>query len=77
MESFTESAVKQAALAWLESVSWSVRHGPETAPGEVAMKRSDDGQVFLEQRLRCALLHKLLSSELRAPDAERSIGRVV
>ena len=77
MESFTEFAVKQAALAWLESVGWSVRHGVEITPGELAVKRSDDRQVFLEQRLRCALLQKLLSSELRATDAERFIGRAV
>ncbi len=55
MDSFTESTVEQAALAWLESVGWSVRHGPEIAPGELAAERSDYGQVVLEQRLRDAL----------------------
>src|SRR5437660_1278476 len=55
MGSFTESIVEQAALAWLESVGWSVRHGPEIAPGELAAERSDYGQVILEQRLRDAL----------------------
>ena len=77
MEPFTESAVKQAALAWLESVSWSVRYGVEITPGELAVKRSDDGQVVLEPRLRGALLQKLLCGELRATDAERFIGRAV
>jgi type I restriction enzyme R subunit len=55
MESFTESTVEQAALAWLESVGWSVRHGAEIAPGELAAERSDYGQVVLAQRLRDAL----------------------
>jgi len=27
---FTESVVEQAALAWLESISWSVRNGAES-----------------------------------------------
>src|SRR2546427_12189714 len=52
---FTESVVEDAALAWLESVGWSIRHGPEIAPGELAAERSDYGQVVLEQRLRDAL----------------------
>jgi type I restriction enzyme, R subunit len=54
MDSFTESTVEQAALAWLESIGWSVRHGAEIAPGELAAERSDYGQVVLEQRLRDA-----------------------
>ena len=55
MGSFTESTVEQAALAWFESVGWSVRHSAEIAPGELAAERSDYGQVVLEQRLRDAL----------------------
>jgi len=31
----TESVVEDAALPWLERVSWSVRHGTEIAPGEL------------------------------------------
>jgi type I restriction enzyme, R subunit len=41
MAGVTESVVEQAALAWLESVGWSVRHGAEIAPGELATERSD------------------------------------
>ena len=55
MGSFTESTVEQAALAWFESVGWSVWHGAEIAPGELAAERSDYGQVVLAQRLRDAL----------------------
>ena len=52
---FTESTIEQAALAWLESVGWRVRHGPEIAPGEPGAERGDYGQVVLETRLRDGL----------------------
>jgi type I restriction enzyme R subunit len=55
MAGVTESVVEQAALAWFESVGWSVRHGAEIAPGELAAERNDYRQVVLEQRLRDAL----------------------
>lgn len=31
---FVESTVECAALDWLESLGWTVKHGPEIAPGE-------------------------------------------
>ncbi len=34
MTSFTESVVEEAALAWLDGLGWSIKHGPEIAPGE-------------------------------------------
>jgi putative transcriptional regulator len=37
---FTESVVEQAALAWLESLGWTVRHGLEIAPGEPGAERA-------------------------------------
>jgi type I restriction enzyme R subunit len=55
MTVFTESVVEQAALAWLESIGWSVRNGAEIAPGEPGAERDDYGQVVLEQRLRDSL----------------------
>lgn len=39
--SFTESAVEQAALAWLESVGWQVRNGAEIAPSEPRVKEAE------------------------------------
>ena len=54
MTAFTESVVEQAALAWLESIGWTVRHGAEIAPGELAAERADDSQVVLQQR-DCAI----------------------
>ena len=31
---FTESVVEDAALAWLESLGYTIKHGPEIAPRE-------------------------------------------
>ncbi len=40
----TESVVEQAALAWLESLGWTVQHAPDIAPGELAAERTDYAQ---------------------------------
>lgn len=53
--SFTESIVEQAALAWLESIGYTILYGPEIAPGEPAAERDNYEQVMLELRLRQAL----------------------
>jgi type I restriction enzyme R subunit len=53
---FTESVVEDAALAWLESLGYAVKHGPEIAPGELFAEREDYGQVLLATRLREALV---------------------
>lgn len=65
MTAFTESVVELAALAWLESIGWSVHHGAEIAPGESAAERGDYGQFVLEQRLRDAL-PRLLNPDIPA-----------
>ena len=49
MTPFTEATVEDAALAYLESLGWTI------APGAAAAERTDYGQVVLEQRLRDAL----------------------
>ena len=53
--SITESTVEQAALAWLENLSWSVAHGPDIAPGMPGAERTDYGEVLPARRLRDAL----------------------
>ena len=68
---FTESTVEQAALAWLSELGWQVKHGSEIAPDGLFAERQDFGQVVLEQRLRDALLPKLIRGEIRVRDAER------
>jgi len=49
---FTESVVEEAALAWLESLGYSIAHGPELIETE---RVGDYGRVVLEDRLRQAL----------------------
>jgi len=73
---FSESVVEEAALSWLRSAGWQVRHGAETAPGEPAAERDDYGQVVLAQRLRDALaqLNPALPAE-GLDDAFRKLTR--
>ena len=47
----TESVVEQAALAWLESSRWAVRHGPDIAPDALTAERTDYGEIVLERCL--------------------------
>lgn len=73
---FAESVVEQAALAWLESLGYSVLHGPDVAAGEPAAERNDPNyrDVILERRLRQALVR--LNPEL-SPDAlEDAYGKL-
>lgn len=63
---FTEALVEEAALAWLESLGWSVKNGPAIAPGEVTAERADFGQVVPE----------LIPGEMRVKDAEKFAGGV-
>lgn len=60
-----ESTVESAALAWLESLGWEVKHGSEIAPGGTFAEREDYREVVLKQRLRDALtrLNPALPSE--------------
>jgi type I restriction enzyme R subunit len=41
VQSFTESVVEDAALAWLEALGYAVLHGPDIAVGEPNAERSD------------------------------------
>jgi len=75
---FTESVVEDAALAWLESLGYSVLHGPEIAAGEPGAERTDPNyrDVVLERRLRQALV--ALNTDLPAEaieDAFRKLTR--
>jgi type I restriction enzyme, R subunit len=66
MSPFTESVVEEAALDWLGSFDFSVLHGPEIAPGELAAERSSYNEVVLRKRLEAALhkLNPILSAEV-------------
>ena len=73
----TESEVEDAALDWLDSLGWTVAHGPDIAPDTLAAERADYGQVVFEQRLRDALaqLNRDLPAEA-LEDAFRKLTRV-
>src|SRR5437867_4230728 len=72
----SESVIEQAALAWLESLGWSIKHGPDIAPDTLAAERSNYREVVLVRRLRDAL--ERLNPELppaAVNDAYRKITR--
>ena len=58
-QTFTESVVEEAALAWLQSLGYAILHGPDIAAGLPATERTDPNyrDVILEGRLRQALTH--------------------
>ena len=48
---FTESVVEEAALVWFDSLGWTVKLGPNIAPGELAAERRDYAHVVLTERV--------------------------
>ncbi|MFP7756212.1 type I restriction endonuclease subunit R [Thermodesulfobacteriota bacterium B35] len=74
MDSFTESVVEQAALAWLEALDYTILSGPEIAPGEPAAEREDYEQVILESRLRQAL--QRLNPQVPADALEEALRKL-
>ena len=70
-----ESVVEQAALAWLESRSWNVAHGPDVAPNTPEAERVDYGDVVLAQRLRHALAR--LNPDLPADALDDAFRRLI
>src|SRR6266545_2661519 len=74
---FTESVVEDAALQWLGGLDYSVLHGPEIAPGELATERSSYCEVVLRKRLDGALrkLNPTISTDV-LEEAQRQITLV-
>ena len=70
-----ESVVEQAALAWLESRSWHVMHGPDIAPDARDAERADYGDVILAQRLRDALVR--LNPDLPADALDDAFRKLI
>jgi type I restriction enzyme R subunit len=52
MSGFAESEVESATLAWLESLGWAVKHGPEIAPDGLFAERADYHEVVLPKFIR-------------------------
>ncbi len=79
MRNFTESVVEDAALAWLESLGYTVKHGQDIAHGVPGAERVDPNyrDVILADRLRQALVR--LNPEIPADaieDAYRKLTRI-
>ena len=55
MAQLNESTAEEAALAWLQSLGWVVKHGSEIAPDGLYAERQNYREVVLAQRLRDAL----------------------
>lgn len=77
MNSFSESTVEDAALAWLEGLGYAVKHGPEIAPGELFSERQNYEEPFLTQHLKDALarLNPTIPSDA-LEEAFRKVSRV-
>ncbi len=83
-QSFTESVVEEATLVWLESLGYTVKHGPDITPGGDTLtltlsqwERGNYSEVVLADRLRQALvrLNPTLPDEA-IEDAFRKIARL-
>jgi type I restriction enzyme, R subunit len=79
LSGFIESDAEEAALGWLETLGYTVRHGPEIAYNVDGGERSDPGyhDTILQNRLHRALTR--LNPGLPTPavfDAYRKLLRV-
>ncbi|HET8523969.1 MAG TPA: type I restriction endonuclease, partial [Thermomicrobiales bacterium] len=74
---FTESDVEEAALEWLGQLGWTVRYGPDIAPGGCHAERTDYHDPLLSGRLEAAIarLNPGASVEARE-EALRQVTRV-
>ena len=77
MTTLNESDVEQAALDWLDSLGWSIVHGPDIAPDTPGAERTVYGEVVLGWRLRGALERLNLELPVEALyDAFRKLTRL-
>jgi type I restriction enzyme, R subunit len=74
MSNITESTVEQSALAWLESIGYSVIGGPVIAPEEPLAERQAYTEVVLADRLRKALID--INPAIPEPAMEEAFKKV-
>ena len=65
-----EADLEAVVLDLLGALGWSIRYGPEIAPGELAAERGDYREVVLIERLRDAVVQAE-----PGPSARRCGGR--
>ena len=71
MTKIYESDGEEAALSWFDGLEYAVVHGEEIAPEQLDTECESFKNALLVERLRDALLPKLLSGEIRVADAEK------
>jgi len=54
---FTESVVEEAALAWLESLGYAIKHGPAVRAGSVS--KQTDREAIVPAYRRRQLVQKM------------------
>ena len=74
MTILTETDVEKAAFEWLQTTGWNVAYGPEIAPDAPTPERSGNDQVYLEQRLRDALV--ALNPALPSPALDDALRKL-
>ena len=70
-----ESDVEKLALDWLEELDWSMLHGPDIAPDELASERASYSDVILRDRLAAAI--DSLNSSFPAQAKEEALRKVL
>ena len=70
-----ESHIEEAALDWFEELGWSVLHGPDIAPEELASERESYSDVILRVRLESAI--DSLNPTLPAQAKEEALRKVL
>ena len=76
LTTLTEAVVEDAALAWLESLGWTIAHGPDIATEE-RIRTGQRGCLRVPEPLHPER-HTVAEAgvgELRVDETERSIGR--
>src|SRR4051794_18770305 len=71
---FGESVVEQAALAWLESLGYSILSEDEASAEGSSSEREDYGEIVFEYRLRQAL--QQLNPQVPSPAIDEAIRKL-
>jgi len=74
MRGIAESTVEESALAWLELLGWTIKHGAEVAPDGLFVERQSYQEVVLAQRLRDAIAR--LNPNLPAEALEEAFRKI-
>jgi type I restriction enzyme R subunit len=74
MSAFAESIVEEAAVAWLETLGYTVHAGEAIAPDSVSPERTSFGDMILTSRLRQAL--QKLNRHVPAPALDEAFRKL-